>query len=106
MFVWIFNLFVCSLFLLIQTIFGAIPCVYDLDNGEKLDIRPLGNAKGKGPKYDQIPNPTPTRRSFSWNACFDYSKSDGGSCTNAAVCYSKTHISLSLSSILNLDIHS
>jgi len=90
MFVPIFNLSVCYLFLLlIEPITSASPCIYDIGNDKKLDIRTLGNSDGKRPKYDNIPNSNPTPVTFSWNGCFDYSKSDGGSCTNAVACFSK-----------------
>jgi hypothetical protein len=90
MFVPMVNLSICYLFMLfIQIITSATPCVYDLGNGKQLDIRTLGNADGKKPKYDDIPNSTPVPFTFSWNACFSYSKSDGGSCSDAAACYSK-----------------
>ncbi len=91
-----FNLSICYLFmLLVQTITSATPCVYDVGNQKQLDIRTLGLANGK-PKYDNIPNATPVRVTFNWNGCFDYSKSDGGSCTNAAACFSKKNLSLIL----------
>ena len=93
MFVPIFNLSIYYLYLfIIQTVTSSSsPCIYDLGNNQKLDVRTLGHDKGKGPKYDNIPNsiPVPVPVTFNWNGCFDYSKSDGGSCTNAAACYSK-----------------
>jgi len=90
MFIPMFDLSICYLFmLLIQTVISASPCVYDVGNKQQLDIRTLGFAKGKGPKYDNIPNTNPIPITFSWNGCFDYSKSKGGSCTDAAACYSK-----------------
>lgn len=93
MFVRMFNLSICYLFMfLIQNINSASPCIYDIGNGETLDIRPLGNSNTKTPKYDNIPNSSPVPHIFSWNACFDYSKSDGGSCTDAAACYSKKNL--------------
>lgn len=91
MFVPLFNLSICYLFMLvIQSINSASPkCVYDIGNGQQLDIRTLGHDNGKTAKYDNIANSNPTPITFSWNGCFDYSKPDGGSCTNAAACYSK-----------------
>jgi len=81
---------ICYLFmLLIPVITCETPCVYDVGNGQQLDIRPLGYENGKGPKYNNIPNATPMPHTFSWNACFPYSKPGGGSCTDAAACYSK-----------------
>jgi hypothetical protein len=84
------RLSICYLFLfLIQTITCGTPCVYDVGDGQTLDVRPLGNANGKGPKYDSIPTVNPVPYTFNWNACFSYSKSDGGTCKDAAACYSK-----------------
>ncbi|UJR36378.1 hypothetical protein I4U23_029102 [Adineta vaga] len=83
----IFNVSICYLFiLLIDTITCDSSCIYDVGNGQKLDIRPLGYANGKGPKYDNIPNSIPVPYTFNWNGCFPYSKSNGN-CTNAAACY-------------------
>jgi hypothetical protein len=95
MFVSLFNLSICYLFMLvIQSINSASSkCVYDVGNGQQLDIRTLGNNNGKTPKYDNIPNSSPTPFTFSWNGCFDYSKSDGGSCTQAAACSCKKNFS-------------
>jgi hypothetical protein len=91
MFVPLFNVSIYCLFMLvIQSIDSATPkCVYELSKGQQLDIRTLGNKNGKTPKYDNIANSNPTPLTFSWNGCFDYSKSDGGSCTKAAACASK-----------------
>jgi hypothetical protein len=91
--------------LFIQTIISATPCIYDLGNGQQLDIRPLGLENGKGPKYDNIPNSIPIPYTFSWNGCFDYSKSGTGNCKNAAACYSKKIFSL-ISKIFYLMLHS
>jgi hypothetical protein len=91
MFVHIFNLFII---VLTQTIISDPICIYDVGNGLKLDIRTLGIANGKGPKYNQIPNIPPSTITFSWNGCFSYSKSGGGNCTNAAACYSNLIIPL------------
>ncbi|CAF1034175.1 unnamed protein product [Adineta ricciae] len=83
----IFNVSLCCLLLcLIQTITCDSSCIYDVGNGQKLDIRTLGNANGKGPKYDNIPNSSPVPYTFNWNGCFPYSKAKGD-CTNAAACY-------------------
>jgi len=74
---------------LIHTITCNTQCVYDVGNGQKLDIRPLGLANGKGPKFDNIVTVSPVPHTFNWNACFSYSKSGGGNCKDAAACYSK-----------------
>lgn len=90
MFMFIFNVsFCCFLLYLIRTITCDSSCIYDVGNGKQLDIRTLGYANGKGPKYDNIPNASPVPYTFNWNGCFPYSKSKG-SCSNAAACYSKT----------------
>ena len=89
MFVYIIHLF---FIVLIQTIISNPACIYDVGNGLKLDIRTLGLANGKGPKYDQIPNIPPLTNTFSWNGCCSYSKPDDGNCTNAAACYSNFNI--------------
>ena len=84
------KLSICYLFLFfIDTITCATPCVYDIGNGQQLDIRPLGFENGKGPKYDKILPIGPVPYTFNWNGCFSYSKPDSGSCKNAAACYSK-----------------
>lgn len=54
----------------LQISLGTPPRVDDLGNDEILDIRPLDD-NAKTTKYDNIPNTTPTHRSFSWNVCFD-----------------------------------
>ena len=78
--------------LVIRCIDSATPkCVYDLSNGQQLDIRTLGNKDGT-PKYNNIANSNPTPLTFSWNGCFDFTKSDGGSCTKAAACSSKKQL--------------
>lgn len=83
----------CSYVSVIPLIFAANPsCVYDVSGGRTLDIRPLGLSNGKGPKYDNIVITSPIPYTFSWNACFDYKKSDGGDCTAAAACYSKINV--------------
>lgn len=87
---WRFMLSICHLFILIiPTISSSSPCIYDVGQGKKLDLRTLGYANGRKPKYDNIPNTSPVRTSVSWNGCFSYSKSDGGTCKDAAACSSK-----------------
>ncbi|CAF1641989.1 unnamed protein product [Adineta ricciae] len=73
---------------------GCIPiiicdpnCVYKVDDGLTLDIRTLGFADGKGPKYNHISNAATTANTFSWNGCFSYSTNDQGNCSDAAACY-------------------
>ncbi|CAF0741765.1 unnamed protein product [Rotaria sordida] len=96
MFVPILNLFIYYLFMLIiQTIASESSCVYDVGSGQKLDIRTLGYENGKGPKYDNIPNSSPTKSTLSWNGCFSYSKSDGGNCKDAAACSTSTQTGMS-----------
>lgn len=93
MFVPVVNFSICYLFMLsIQIIISANPCIFDVGNQKQLDIRTLGYGNGKGPKYDNIPNSIPTQITFSWNGCFDYSKSSAGNCKDAAACYSKIYI--------------
>ncbi|CAF2399827.1 unnamed protein product [Rotaria sp. Silwood2] len=82
----------------IQTITCESSCVYDVGNGQKLDIRTLGYANGKQPKYNNIPNTSPVKSSLSWNGCFSYSKSDGGDCINAASC--STNLKAGVSTII------
>lgn len=77
------------LVLLSRTCLSEPTCIYDVGDGTKLDIRPLGLSNGKGPKYDNIPMTSPLPYAFSWNGCFPYKKSGGGDCTDAAACYSK-----------------
>ena len=99
MFISMLNLSICYLFMFgIRTITCASSCIYDVGNGQQLDIRPLGIANGKRPKYDNIPNSSPVPHTFNWNACFSYSKSDGGNCSNAAACYSKRNSFLTFKS--------
>ncbi|CAF3213947.1 unnamed protein product [Rotaria socialis] len=82
---------ICYLFILIiQRAASSSSCVYDVDHGQKLDIRTLGNSDGKRPKYDNIPNTSPVKSSLSWNGCFPYSKFDGGNCKDAAACLTST----------------
>ncbi|UJR09729.1 hypothetical protein I4U23_013958 [Adineta vaga] len=84
----IFNSFICILLSsFIQIINCDSECIYDVDDGLKLDLRTLGFANGKGPKYDYISNANPTSNTFSWNGCFPYSKLDQGNCSDAAACY-------------------
>jgi hypothetical protein len=93
----IFNFSICySLFVLIQTIISDPICIYDVEDGLQLDIRTLGFANGKGPKYDRISNTNPSTVTFSWNGCFSYSKFDSGNCKDAAACYCKLNILLYL----------
>ncbi|CAF0920440.1 unnamed protein product [Rotaria sp. Silwood1] len=99
MFVPMFYLSICYLFMLIiQTNTSESSCVYDVGNGQKLDIRTLGYANGKGPKYDNIPNPNPVKSTLSWNGCFSYSKSDSGNCIDAAAC--STNIGTGVSTVI------
>ncbi|CAF5139788.1 unnamed protein product [Rotaria sp. Silwood1] len=84
------------LIIFIQIIICYSNCVYNIENGLKLDIRTLGYTNGKIPKYDQISNINPTRKTFSWNGCFSYSKSDNGNCTNAAACYTDSISNISI----------
>ncbi|CAF3346652.1 unnamed protein product [Rotaria socialis] len=71
-------------------------CVYDIGDGLKFDLRTLGFAHGKGPKYDRISSINPTTKTFSWNGCYSYSKSDHGNCTNAAACYTDSISNMSI----------
>lgn len=80
------------IFLLItrsQVVTSVSNCVYDVDNGLKLDLRTLGLDHGRGPKFDGISNIGQRPHTLSWNGCFSYSKIDNGNCTDAAACYSK-----------------
>jgi hypothetical protein len=77
------------LIILIRNIICDPLCIYNVGNDLKLDIRTLGFANGKEPKYDRIPTMSPSTNTLSWNGCFSYSKSDHGNCSNAAACYSK-----------------
>ncbi|CAF1312053.1 unnamed protein product [Adineta steineri] len=96
MYVPMLNLSIGYFFILfIQTITCASPCIYDVGNGQQLDVRTLGNANGKTPKYDNIPTTSSIPHSLSWNGCFSYKKSDGGDCTNAAACFTDTKTGIS-----------
>lgn len=90
MFISLYNLFLCYLLtFFIQTVNSATPCVYDVGGQKQLDIRTLGLSNGKGPKYDNIPTTSSIPKSFSWNGCFDFSKTGAGDCKDAAACFSK-----------------
>ncbi|CAF2829299.1 unnamed protein product [Rotaria sp. Silwood2] len=97
MFLSIFNLTTYYLLIVfIQTIISDPICIYDVEDGLKLDIRTLGFTNGKVPKYDQISNINPTKKTLSWNGCFSYSKVDNGNCTNAAACYTDSISNMSI----------
>ncbi|CAF4078890.1 unnamed protein product, partial [Rotaria magnacalcarata] len=50
------------LILVIQTVLTDPICVYDIGDGLKFDLRTLGFAHGKGPKYDRISSINPTTK--------------------------------------------
>lgn len=73
-----------------QSVIGdSSSCIFDVGNGQTLDIRPLGFSDGQKAKYDNIAQKTPSPLVLSWNGCFPYKKSDGGDCVDAAACYSE-----------------
>ena len=76
---------------LIRRIVADATCIYDVGDGLQLDLRTLGLASDKGPKYSHISDADSTTRTFSWNGCFPYSAVNHGNCSNAAACYCRVY---------------